>query len=100
MLNKDYYYYYYNISIKVNKIFWIIKTKTWAAWTDIYSSESIRFFRTIMRTYVFRDSKASYKCKDPGTISPRCSREKSLTVLKSVGFSCKALIASIIQNVI
>ena len=79
-------------------MFWIIKTRTWAALTDVHSSETLRLFRTIMRIYYFRESKASYNCKDPGTISPRCSRAKTFTI--SVGFSCKAFITSIIQNVI
>ena len=39
-----------------------------------------------MRTYVFRESKASYNCKDLETISSRCSRVKSLTILKKCWF--------------
>ena len=38
-------------------MFWIIKTRTGAALTDVYSSESLRLFRTIMRTYYSENQK-------------------------------------------
>ena len=71
-------------------MFWIIKTRTWAVLTDVYSSEILRLFRTIIRTYYFRESKASYNCKDLGTISLRCSRAKTLTILQKCWFQLQS----------
>ena len=78
-------------------MFWIIKTRT--AWGRLDRRLFVREL-TLVQNYnenlLLRESKASYNCEDPGTISPRCSRAKTFAILKSVGFSCKAFITSII----